>query len=386
MRRGRQLSLFGMGDGEGYLFDPKHFQHYLASHDQTLVPKEEERAARLQAWVESLQTTKATETALEGKFIAEIFGFVLGYRSYPNAPGEIATVFAKPNASFTRLASGTPDAVLGEFADDDARFTAVVELKTPGTNLDMPQPGYNSETPVEQGFRYATQILGAKWVIVSDMLRLRLYSVESMAEHEELTLADCVKDGKPTAAFRRLHFLFHHDFLIAGHESSQVSLLYGKTADRQLEIRDSFYGAYYLIRNDLFRALEKSCKLAGFKATRENLLEATQRLLDRLLFIFYCEDNPQQLIPRGTLKRVTEAAATLPGPSAHKVYTHLKSLFREIDVGSTAESGVEVTGYNGELFKDHWILDHIELPDTLNRRDYSVLDADGSTRRIVVHN
>ncbi len=108
------------------------------------------------------------------------------------------------------------------------------------------------------------------------------------------------------------------------------------------------------------------------------MLEATQRLLDRLLFIFYCEDHPQQLINNQTVERVTQAAALLPGETSTRVYASLKALFREVDAGSPLASGARVPGYNGELFKPHRIIDRIDLPDSLHDRKYHVAGPDGA--------
>ena len=163
-----------------------------------------------------LAATTATETALEPKFISQIMCGVLGYTPYPAPAGVKAAIYSKPSSKITGI-KRTPDAALGEFADSDVRVVAAVELKSPGTDLDLPQPSYDYETPVEQGFYYGENILGMRWVVVSDMgPTIRLYSVESEDEYEEINLDDCVdKDGVPTREFRRLIFLLHHDYLVS---------------------------------------------------------------------------------------------------------------------------------------------------------------------------
>jgi hypothetical protein len=101
---------------------------------------------------------------------------VLGYSLHPAPAGVAATIYSHPPAEITRI-SRMPDAALGEFTESDVRFLVAVELKGPRTELDVPQPGYNYETPVEQGFYYGKNILGMRWVIVTDMQLIRLYSV-----------------------------------------------------------------------------------------------------------------------------------------------------------------------------------------------------------------
>jgi hypothetical protein len=377
MRRSYQLSLFGGGPGKGFLFDSRLLAQYLDDHRETIIPDQDQKIARIRDWIAALQSTNATEASLESEFLTNILCTVLGYSLHPLPSGTTASAYHKPSQRLTRI-SRTPDVMLGEFGNEQCRFTGVLELKSPETKLDAPQPGYGNETPVDQGFYYGTRILGVRWVLVSDMHILRLYSVDSEGEYEEVDLRDCTD----AAQFRRLHFLFSHECLIRQDEQSPVHLLYTKSTGHQLQIRDSFYKQYYEIRRDLFDAIEAGAESLPRQPNREELLQATQRLLDRLLFVYYCEDHPQQLIPNGTIASVAKAARSLPGRSNSKVYAALKDLFREIDAGSPPGSGVTVAGYNGELFKDHWIIDHIDLPDTLHDTAYVTVDPRGEVRRI----
>ncbi|MBI3947613.1 MAG: N-6 DNA methylase [Armatimonadetes bacterium] len=378
MRNGAQLSLFG-GAGKGHLFDPEMLSRYLREHRTTLLPDLDARARAIRDWVDGISATTAGEATLEHKFVSDILHQVLGYVAHPQLP---ASLYPKPGTATTGI-RGTPDVALGEFTASETRFTAVMELKSPGADLDLPQPGHGNKTPVEQAFDYGRRILGVRWVLVSDMRVIRLYSVESAGEYEEVALGDCVTaDGKPTESFTRLHFLLHHDYLVSGHEGSQVALLHDKSAASRLKMRDSFYDAYYNVRADLYNEIRLASSQLPRAATRDDILEATQRLLDRLLFIYYCEDHPQGLVPKATLEDVIAAARRLPGASQTKTYDYMKALFREIDAGSPPGSGVGVYGYNGELFKDHWIIDHISLPDSLHDRRYALEEPDGNTRWI----
>jgi hypothetical protein len=381
LRKTYQFSLFGGGTGKGLLFSPGLLSQYLDESKTKVIPNELGRAQILRSWLNAIHGSQATESSLESKFLTDILVGALGYTLYP-VHGSTASLFLKPPAKYTRI-SRTPDAVLGTFSEELFRFSAVLELKTPGTDLDLPQTREGNETPVEQGFFYGRSILGVRWVLVSDMRLIRLYAVGSPTEYEEFDLRLCVDaEGKPTEHFRRLHFLLHHQYLVDGHEQAPVALVYSKSTERQIAIRDTFYQAYYQIRADLFEAVRAAATKLAWSATRDDLLEATQRLLDRMLFIYYCEDHPEGLIPNGTVKKVTEAARLIPGPSETKVYASLKQLFREVDKGSPPASGVQVAGYNGELFKEHPIIDRIDLPDALHDRRYTFDEPDGVRRTI----
>jgi hypothetical protein len=171
--------------------------------------------------------------------------------------------------------------------------------------------------------------------------------------------------------------------LIEGGERAPVAALFAKLTFQQFEIRDSFYAAYYNIRADLLRAIEQAVSGQERQPSRDDLLTATQRLLDRMLFLYYCEDHPDHLIPPNTVRTITTAARGMPGPDPAKVYRALKQLFREVDQGSSPYSGIKLPAYNGELFKEHTVLDHIDLPDSLHDHNYPVEDATGRSR--VIH-
>ena len=378
----RQHVLPGFRPGRGRLFSEATIDRYLTEHHQTPLPEGRGCAEAVRAWVADAAGSTAGERELDSQFASRVLCGVLGYVAYPTSP---ASLWEQPRTAVTRT-RGTPDAILGEFRDDETICTAVVELKPPRTDLDRPQLGaaYRGRTPVDQAFDYGREAFGTRWIVVSDMMLIRLYGIESQDDYEEFDLRLCTGDDAPaTEQLRRLHFLLHRQYLIDGHDQSQVARLYGKSTEQRVEVREGFYDAYRTIRSDVHAAIRDACQQQGLAADEAQLLEATQRLLDRVMFICYCEDHPQKLIEDGTLQEVTESAARLPGTSTERVYENLKALFREVDIGSPPSSGLHVAAYNGELFKEHPILDHITLPDALHRRAYLASGPYG--RRRTVH-
>ncbi|WP_287193304.1 DNA methyltransferase, partial [Syntrophothermus sp.] len=83
------------------------------------------------------------------------------------------------------------------------------------------------------------------------------------------------------------------------------------------------------------------------------LISKAQKILDRILFICFCEDC--QLLPAQTLERHSKAVP--PGFSKWEV---LQGLFRAIDKGYPPDS---IPGYNGGLFAPDPNLDSLKLPD-----------------------
>jgi hypothetical protein len=361
---GRQLSLLSRGP----LFDAAVYRQYVAEKRGTGVPQEAARAKALSEWVQALAvSSKAKETSLEQLFNQKVLGEVLGYDLYPGAHG---SAWPKAPSSETGI-GGEPDVLLGSFSPGEPpEFVAVMELKRPGTPLDEPQARARALTPVQQAFEYGEQVLGVRWVLVSDMRVIRLYSVDSPHEYDSFDLTQCVRGDTPLPAFRELYWFLSRGQLVVGGMDSPVSLLLAKSASRQLEVRDSFYEAYFQIRKDLLEAVEAASQALDPVPSRAEVLRSTQRLLDRMLFLYYCEDNPEQLIPKNLVKDWTEAARRLPGASTGKVYETLKALFREVDAGSPPGAAVRLSGYNGELFKLDPIIDSIELPDALHDKRY----------------
>jgi Eco57I restriction-modification methylase/restriction endonuclease TaqI-like protein len=359
----------------GPLFERGVLDQYCAELRSEGIPEEASRARKLREWLVDLDASKGTkETALEQGFNQRVLGEILGYGLWPRSG---ASAWPKAPTTVTAI-GGEPDVLLGRFEEgEEPAFLAVLELKGPRVDLDKPQARASGRTAVEQAFDYGRGILGVTWVLVSDMRRIRLYSVESPHEAVSFDLDRCcTASGEPTPAFRELWGLLSRERLIDGGPDSAVARLLTKSISRQLEVRESFYDAYYLIRADLLESLEKAAEGLSPTPTRDEILTATQRLLDRLIFIFYCEDAPARLLPPDTVKTVTDSARRLPGPSASKVYTSLKALFEEVDKGSPPGSLNPLPAYNGELFKHDPIIDAIDLPDSLHDKVYTVSDGD----------
>ena len=351
-----QFSLFGNRP----LFDQSILNRRRSEWAQDPIASFSQSAAALRDFLRSLSATKGRrkETALEQEFNRALFVNLLGYQLYPGV-AEYWTAWPKPPISATGL-DGEPDLILGNFRNEEQpEIFAVVELKRPGTSLDAPQPSYRNRTPVEQAFDYADYLPACRWVIVSDMCLLRLYAIDTQNEYHELNLYDAppTDDDRLQEAYR----LLAHRNLISGGIDSATSRLLSAARDQQASFRDSFYGIYADIRDALLGAIEK---WSGDRFSRTDQVLAVQRLLDRLLFIYFCEDHPDGLLPKGLVRDLTDRAIKMPGRSTTKVYDYVKMLFRDLDVGADTENW-KIPRYNGELFKEDKIVDQISIHDEL---------------------
>lgn len=354
----------------GPLLRPEVLTQWRGDIRATALPNEALIKREVKGWADSLAANAHLgELVLEQRFNAAIFERALGYAMYPQPAGTIATSWAKVPTAATGIA-GEPDLALGHFSSAGNEFSAVVELKAPGVNLDAPQARVPPLTPVQQAFDYAKAIPGVRWVIVSDMRVVRLYEISDQNSFQEFDLRRASVGGD---ALRDLYFLLNPAALIDGGADSSTSRLVAKSLDVQSEIRAGFYDVYYQIRQDLYQAIEGAPEIAVMAPPpdRPTLLRSTQRLLDRMMFIYYCEDHPEKLVPPRLSETTIQAARNLPRVRADRIYNTLKDLFREIDAGSVAGTGGDpIPGYNGELFKDEPILDHITLPDALANKVY----------------
>lgn len=98
--------------------------------------------------------------------------------------------------------------------------------------------------------------------------------------------------------------------------------------------------------NALYRENRESFRDADTRQGAANLTEATQRLLDRLVFIRVCEDR--DIMPYGRLLKL------LTDCKPAELYGRLLDVFRELDAK-----------YNGYLFKPHPLSEALDVDGTL---------------------
>ncbi len=319
-----------------------------------------EEAAALVHSLSSEWIEKSTEVALHGAFLSKLFIGLLGYSDA--LAGH--TPFTLSQAVTTEVDATEADGTLGWFsAPGTGETLAVIELKDARKNLDKRQLSRRDRlTPVDQAFLYANKFRGCRWVIVSNFLELRLYSVRhGQTAYEQLWLRDL------TTADRLLELvsLLGPEALIGdrkGQEGYLHGLLVDRPAERQRQITEDFYAGYADKRNRLIHYL-----VTNFPdENRGALIEAAQTLLDRILFIAFAEDRP--LLPDHLLRDTGRNAQMTRNRSATKVWDELVSLFRDIDTGSdnTSSALPPIPAYNGGLFAENHLLDHrLALADDL---------------------
>lgn len=296
--------------------------------------------------LESNHQLAGNETTLDDSFRQEIFATALGYSSSTMSPASF--YYQK---GFHVPGSGPPDGVLGNFPPVSASsIRACLELKNASTDLDHDK--FNGRTPVQQCWDYLNNLPDCPWGIVSNFVSFRLYhrdKTQQAFEHFEL------QKLRDPDTFARFYVLFERGGLLANHivKVSRAEELLRRTDTRQREVGDELYNYYSDQRAELIDEL-----VANHRLSRDQAFRAAQKLLDRIIFIAFCEDRG--LLPDKLLENTWKSV-----PPLHRVtnprWRNFLDTFHAIDKGHENLDLKE--GYNGGLFRHDPLVDELELSD-----------------------
>lgn len=117
------------------------------------------------------------------------------------------------------------------------------------------------------------------------------------------------------------------------------------------ELTKEFYLKYAEMREQAFDRLRKD----NPTVSPADLLAATQKLLDRVLFCCFAEERG--LLPGQTVERAYRHSDPYnPRP----IYKNFRGLFRAVNVGNDA---LQIPAYNGGLFADDPLLETLKVSD-----------------------
>jgi type I restriction-modification system DNA methylase subunit len=312
-------------------------------------------------WIESLRSgalDEIKEVSLHGEFLNDLFRDVLGYRSLIQGKGQTWEVHAETTITTN---GDSADGALGFFAVGqkgkgkvEARIIAPIELKGAKTDLDR-RTASHPESPVDQGWRYARNTDNCDWFIVSNYREIRLYHTSKNFTNYESFFFEELADLNQ---FRRFYFLFcRQNFLPINKATkySKIDELFAASIKAEIEITKDLYQEYRDLRGRLVDDF-LGLKLPKNQYPSYVLIEKAQKLLDRIIFICFCEDKG--LIDKRNI--LTEAHES--GKAFNTSWNNFKQIFRWIDVGN---DDPPIEGYNGGLFEYDQILDEILKVDSL---------------------
>lgn len=306
----------------------------------------------------TLYTSK--EEALQGEFLLNIFSNLLKAVNVTDGKDE----WNLERETKTEIDGQKADGVLGFFdkkGNKDVR--AVIELKGPTINLDskLSKDKY-ARTPVEQAFGYAPKYgASCQWVIVSNFKEIRLYRSNSMLDYQVFYLENLKDDLE----FKKFVYLLSFESLVgAGNEKSKSLKLSEEYQKDQIEIEKKFYNLYKQIRIDIFENIRNNNK----SISEYIILEKVQKLLDRFLFICFCEDK--NLLPRNSFQKVIDRGTENRDLG---VFEYFKILCNWINTGNAKQ---EIPHFNGGLFKADEDLDTLIIDDVVFEKMQAISEYD----------
>ncbi len=344
---------------QNFLFNRKLLQKAIERHlDLAQIEHLQQKRATLKNWQQAIasKTFKRTgEVALHGDFLIDIFGQVLGYHRQIEHPTE----WHLTHEQKTLLDATKSDGALGFFTPDSQDIRAIIELKSLRTDLDAKQHRKNDKrSPVEQAFGYVHKAGGkCHWVIVSNYHEVRLYHASFSGKYEVFHLTELINETE----FLRFYYLLASQHLFSKTSESLVEALFRQSVESEKAITGQFYAQYTQARRDLFEHLKQQnpdrCELT--------LLTHTQQLLDRFIFICFCEDTGD-LLPEKTfrklIQRTQESVASTYEHGTQKIWRELKAFFRAMNEGLNSH---QIPSFNGELFKPDPAFDTLRIEDAI---------------------
>ncbi|TAE25517.1 MAG: restriction endonuclease subunit M [Candidatus Kapaibacterium sp.] len=340
------------------LFSPKFLADAAKTSTQELTDLQEHALPIVREWQESLRSgalAATKEEQLQTDFLEAFFAKMLGYES---SRGAAIWNLEKEQKNVTD--SQKADGALGFFTMKEkvlvADVRAVIELKGAKSDLDKPQNRKEDKrTPVEQAFAYGSKTGGkCRWVIVSNVVEIRLYHVTDQSRYERFEL----KTLHESAPLQRFLFLLHRARLINStnpNEKSELDALHEQRKEQERTISNEFYGKYKAARQQLFEHLKERNPAQD----ELFLLQKAQKLLDRLLFVFFCEDL--NLLPRQTAFKVIQNAKQSFSAEEGEIWRQLRGLFLAIDKGNPPNN---ISKFNGGLFAADAEMDALSIADS----------------------
>lgn len=337
-----------------YIFKSKLIESRLEHFTKDNIPNYEAKRQEIIRWFNAsaekyLDRTKETE--IQGIFMTRLFNGVFGYDEVIDDND----CYNQIRESKSVLDTSESDGALGYFykSSNKKDVRVVIELKDARTPLDKKQNRSSHLTPVEQAFQYANKN-GSKcgWVIVSNFVETRLYKSNSSLEYETFDMRK-MNDEKE---FLRFYYFLCKDNLICEDGKSVIDELYTQNEAEGIDITNQFYKTYKSIRNELFLSLKEN----NTDIDEILLFTKTQKLMDRFVFICFCEDC--DLLPSNIYQKLIENAKQSFSFSPNKLWSQLKDLFVSIDKGNPP---MKINHYNGGLFKEDKELDSLTIPDDI---------------------
>ncbi len=283
---------------------------------------------------------QSKEEQFQEGFLRELFVKVLGYTLNPSPEYNLIT--EQKNETDAKKSDG---AIL-----QDGKVIGVIELKDHKTT-DL--------SKVEaQAFNYKSQHPDARLVVISNFEKLRLY-IDNAVEYREWNLFHISEQE-----FQELYLVLAWPQVQRGVACTMKQ----ESVSNEDQITKALYKDYSQFKRVLFADIiarnpyqEGNAWAADEKAWQLLLFKKTQKLLDRLLFIFFAEDGG--LLPPNSMIQIIDQWEKLRDLDAYvPLYDRIKKYFGYMNTGFQGKK-YDIFAYNGGLFKPDEVLDNIVISD-----------------------
>lgn len=271
------------------------------------------------------------EEQFQEGFLKELFVGIFGYIITPNENYNLVPELKNPKDN--RKVDGA--LIFNQVVK------CVIELK--GTNTtDLGKV----ET---QAFSYKNNQPGCKYVVTSNFEKLRFY-VGDATEFLEFNLFDLSKDE-----FNLMYLCLSSSNI----ENDLPKKIKSESLSQEDLITKNLYKDYSSFKRELFNNLIELNQ--GFDKLL--LFKKSQKLLDRLLFLFFGEDK--FLLPPNSVRLILDDWKDLIERDVEiPLYDRFKKYFGYLNTGFKGKR-YDVFPYNGGLFKPDDVLDNILIDDNL---------------------
>lgn len=280
---------------------------------------------------------KSSEIQYQEGFCRDLFCHVLGYTINPEPGFNLKTEQKNQNAT-SKSDSRSADAAV--ILNETVRV--IIELKGCNTlDLSKVEP---------QAFGYKAHHPGCRYVVISNFERLRFY-IDTADKYLEFDLFHLSRE-----AFEALYLCL----ALTQIERDVPARIKADSLTSETEITANFYKDYSVFKRNLFNNIvehnvDRFDKLFLFRKT--------QKLLDRLIFIFFCEDRG--LLTANTIAKIIRRWQMFKDNDAYQpLYALFKRHFVYIDKGHQ-DKEITVFGYNGGLFREDEALDTFVIDDEI---------------------
>ena len=348
-------------------------------------PAEAALIERLLKWSKkTFQKETSSEAAFINVFFEETWGYVPSGKSHAGHGYTVYSQFPVAGAG-AGGAVGQADAALGHFDLKAIPPTAQVmcEFKDVRSNLDGPQKRKgNNRSPVKQCADYLREVMRPLYgneaiqttrCVVTDMNEFRLYWRNTMpSQYQRFIITKATTDegisllgSDEAASFQRFLFvrLFHAESLLSKGGPSALLQLLKRQRFEEKEIEKAFYLEYRAYREHLVDLLIKHNP--SFPGTTGRLVRLAQKLIDRCIFVMFCEDMGEQLSfpPNALSDYLSELSKSSTfEPEEQDAWNKLKELFDAMDKGKKFRSR-PINRFNGGLFATDTELNDLTIPN-----------------------